>query len=209
MENLHPIALLAHIISGIATLGVGSLLMILKKGDKLHQKLGMVFFYAMLLVTITSIYLSWFRNIPFLFFIGIFVFYQNYSGYRSIKNKSLEFKWYDGLVLLIALINAIFMIKTLNIILLVFGLISLLIVFTDLKIYYTLYQNKKLAKLTWLSRHIGMMIGAYIGALTAFLVRNIHFFQPSWVIWLAPTFVLIPLMRYFNWKYTVIPQKRK
>ena len=58
MENLHPITLVAHIISGIATLGIGSLLMFLKKGDKLHQKLGIVFFYAMLLLPLRCRVLS-------------------------------------------------------------------------------------------------------------------------------------------------------
>ena len=46
-----------------------------------------------------------------------------------------------------------------------------------------------------------MMMGAYIGAITAFLVVNIHDFEPAWLIWLLPTFILVPLMRFWTWKY--------
>jgi hypothetical protein len=40
----------------------------------------------------------------------------------------------------------------------------------------------------WLIKHIGMMGGAYISTLTAFLVTNVSF-SPGWIIWLAPTLI--------------------
>lgn len=46
-----------------------------------------------------------------------------------------------------------------------------------------------------------MMVVAYISAFTAFLVVNVQFYGPNWVIWLAPTFIFVPLMRYWTNKY--------
>ena len=40
----------------------------------------------------------------------------------------------------------------------------------------------------WLLKHIGMMGGAYISTVTAFLVNNVHI-QQQWLVWVAPTLV--------------------
>lgn len=41
--------------------------------------------------------------------------------------------------------------------------------------------------------HMTRMMGAMIAVITAFLVVNVRF-SPSWVIWIAPTMVLTPLI---------------
>lgn len=196
---------MVHILSGYLALSCGAILMLGPKGNKLHRKLGRVFFYSMLGVCFSSIYLAVAKDIPFLFYIGIFVFYQNYAGFQSARNKTLKPGLLDGLVLLIALINGLLMISTLDVVLMVFGGISLFLVAGDLKIYYTLYRKGEISRLSWLARHIGMMLGAYIGAITAFLVVNVKTFEPAWAIWLAPTLLLVPLMQYWVWKYTRKP----
>lgn len=98
-------------------------------------------------------------------------------------------------------INGVFMLMAGNIILMVFGGISLLLCIQDLLLYYKLIVKKGTAGQRWLSRHIGMMVVAYISAFTAFLVVNVQFDGPNWVIWLAPTFIFVPLMRYWTNKY--------
>jgi hypothetical protein len=70
---------------------------------------------------------------------------------------------------------------------LVFGIILLGFAMRDLRKLTknpTLQPNDK----TWLIKHIGMISGAYIATLTAFLVTNINF-NPGWVVWLTPTLV--------------------
>jgi hypothetical protein len=100
-----------------------------------------------------------------------------------------------------AAINGVVMVATFNPVLLVFGAISIFLVLQDINTQLLLRKAKELRKLSWLRKHIGMMMGAYIGTLTAFLVVNINDFQPAWLLWLLPTFILVPLMRFWTKKY--------
>jgi uncharacterized membrane protein len=205
MELLKTISLILHIVCGYAALTAGLFVMLRKKGDLNHRRLGNIFFYTMLGVTISAIFLSIAKEKAFLLHVGLFVFYQNFAGWRSVKVRSLKPAIVDWLVLIIATINAYFMVTSGNVVLMVFGGITFLLVFTDLRIYYNLSKQIAISKLGWLARHLGMMMGAYIGAITAFLVVNVNNFEPAWLIWLAPTFILVPLMQYWTWKYTKKP----
>jgi hypothetical protein len=48
-------------------------------------------------------------------------------------------------------------------------------------------------RITRIANHLIRMMGATIAVITAFLVVNVHF-DPGWVVWLAPTVVLTPLI---------------
>ena len=194
-------ALLAlHIFAGYLALSAGAASMLARKGQSLHRQTGKIFYYSMLGVSASAISLSLAKGIPFLLFVGIFVLYQNYSGCRALRHKSLRPNRLDWAMLAAAFVNALFMLRTMNIVLLVFGAITLLLAFNDLKTYRAVLLGRRLPKLRWLSRHIGMMTGVYIGTLTAFLVVNVQL-QPYWALWLAPTAVFVPLMRYWTWKF--------
>jgi len=134
--------------------------------------------------------------------IGVFAFYQNYSGYRAVNNKTLKPNIFDWMVLFIASINVFIMIYTMNIILIVFGGICMFLIFGQLRIFVKIIRNMEIPKLQWLRQHIGMMVGSYIATLTAFLVVNLKVFDPVWLPWLAPTFILFPLIIYWIRKYT-------
>ncbi len=209
MDFINSSMLIIHIVTGYIALLSGGLVMILTKGNERHRIIGRVFFYCMIGVSITSVFLSISKALPFLLQIGIFVFYQTYGGFSSVKDKTLGIKIPDLIILLIALINGLFMIISLNLILLIFGGITMLLVFIDVRIYYRLYRKISIDKKAWLSRHIGMMIGSYIGTLTAFLVVNFSFIKPNWIVWLAPTILLVPLMRYWIWKNTIIKNQKE
>jgi ABC-type enterochelin transport system permease subunit len=81
--------------------------------------------------------------------------------------------------------------------------LSILLSFNDLRYFFKIHQNTITSK-DWLTRHIGLMMGSFIGAVTAFLVVNIRLFQPAWLIWFAPTFILVPVMLFWTRKYTSI-----
>lgn len=196
------IFLFIHILTGFTALLFGTILMFIKKGGRKHVLLGRIFFWSMMFVVLSALYLAIAKNNAFLLAVGIFVFYQAFAGMRSANRKSIPGKWFDIAVLIIALINAGFMILTGNIVLIVFAIITFLLGFIDLRSYYLVSQNKDLPKLAWLARHIGMMMGSYIGTLTAFLVVNIQLANNQWIIWLGPTILFVPLMRYWTWKYT-------
>lgn len=201
-------ALVLHVITGYSALLLGLFIMITTKGNTRHRKLGTAFFFIMLGVTVSALLMSVIKNNQFLFFVGVFVLYQNYAGWKSIRVKSLKPDKLDWLIWVIALANGVVMLITGNIVLIVFGSITMLLVGQDLNRYRILYRGGVLKNKEWLVRHIGMMIGAYIATLTAFLTVNIQNFQPYWVLWLGPTAILIPLMQYWTWKYTRVSRKR-
>lgn len=202
MEILSSTSLYLHIASGYLALVTGSVIMLLKKGNGQHKKIGIVFYVAMNAVVVSALLLSLLKWNLFLLHVAIFVAYQNIAGRRSITDKTLNPRFVDYFILLSAALNAIFMLKSLNGVLIVFGSISAFLVINDLRIYYTLRKESPLPKMAWLRRHIGMMMGAYIGAFTAFLTVNVHFVRPEWIVWIGPTVLFVPLMTYFTNKYT-------
>lgn len=207
MEILIKIVLILHIIAGNVALISGAISMISKKGNAVHKRFGKIFFYAMMIITVTALFLSIAKSSEFLLYVGIFVFYQIYSGFKAIKNKSLRHNWLDGIIILAAFINGIAMVASGAIVLMVFGGITFLLMFTEWQVFSAYRKGKELPRLSWLAKHIGMMTGSYIGAFTAFLVVNIQF-EPGWVIWLAPTVVFVPLMQYWTWKFTKKPLRK-
>ena len=50
--------------------------------------------------------------------------------------------------------------------------------------------------------HIGNMMGAYIATVTAFVVVNINFVKPGWIVWLLPTALGLPVIMCYTrvWK---------
>lgn len=199
---MFDIFLILHIISGFTALLFGTIIMAIKKGGKRHVLLGRIFFWSMMVVVFSALFLALSKNNGFLLGVGIFVFYQAFAGMKSGNRKNLSPKVLDVIVLFVAFANAVFMTTTGNIVLIVFGIISFALIFQDLRIYYRIYKNKEIPHLAWLSRHIGMMVGAYIGTFTAFLVVNVQLSSNQWIVWFAPTLILVPLMRYWNRKYT-------
>ncbi|MES2556910.1 MAG: hypothetical protein V4604_12210 [Bacteroidota bacterium] len=202
MKLFLTIVLIVHVVAGFAALGVGLGAILSKKGQRVHKLTGRTFFYLMLAVAVSAAVVSTIKLNEFLLLIAGFAAYQNIGGYRSVKNKQLKPNWIDWLATALGLVTSVFMIASLNIVLLVFGSICLSLVVLDLRTYYAVFSGKAIPKLAWLARHIGFMMGAYIATFTAFVVVNVQNVQPAWIPWLAPTVVGVPLMQYWTWKYT-------
>ncbi len=201
MDIIYNILLYTHIISGGLALVSGSIAMITKKGQKAHRIAGKIFFYSMLLICFSAINISIIKSLSFLLMIGIFALFQNYFGFRAIKNKLLVYNNIDKAMLIAASINSIFMLISLVPVLMVFGGISAFLCIGQIKLFVTTLKKQEVSKTLWLQQHIGMMVGAYIATITAFLVVNVKNFQPVWLIWLAPTAILVPLIIYWTRKY--------
>jgi uncharacterized membrane protein len=195
------IALVLHISAGFSALFAGTLVHLLKKGTLVHRRIGLVFYYAMLLTGLSALWLSFNRESEFLFCIGVFALYQTLSGRRAVENKSLRPMWFDYVLSIIAFANGVYMVSTMNIILIVFGAMCGLLALQDAALYFRIYKGVELAPNAWLKKHIGMMMGSYIATFTAFLVVNINDFEPAWVLWLSPTFVFVPVMSVYQKKY--------
>ena len=215
MELFFKSLLVIHIIAGSVGLFTGTINIIRKKGDQPHRLVGKFFFYGMLINAIAGFIMSILHNNLFLLVIAVFSFYMTATGQRFLSLKQLtkgqKPKSIDWMITFIMLAFSLFFIlfggyliynnNNFGIVLIVFGLISMLMARTDIKIYNANVRIKNY----WLLIHIQRMIGAYIASLTAFLVVN-NTYLPPVVAWLLPTVILTPLIFYWSKKNAVLKQ---
>lgn len=200
------LVLYTHILIGSIALLSGFLPMLAKKGGFLHRKSGILYFYSMIITILLSLILAFNDNLSFLGMVGVFSLYQTIEGYLAIRNKSLKFNISDWLALPIFAINAVCMLLSFKIVLLVFACISFVLIFGRIKDLIQLRNGKYLAVNAYLRRHIGMILGSYVSALTAFLV-NVSPFGSSAIIWLLPTVLILPIGVYWTNKISKIVSK--
>jgi uncharacterized membrane protein len=214
MNSLFTFLLIIHIAAGAIGLITGTINLINRKGDRLHKRIGFVFTYAMIAAGISAIILSILHPNYFLTMVGVFTIYMVSTAYRYIRLRLTEvdndpkaFDWLltvsmglAGLLFISLGVKTLMASHTFGIVYIVFGLISLLFVRTDIKNY----RGKAAHRNYWLLAHLQRMTGGYIAALTAFLVVNSDYFPsmiPGVVLWLLPTAVLTPLIILWSRKY--------
>lgn len=194
--------LIIHILAGFSALLIGAMAIVSRKGSKNHLKSGKLYVISMFVVGISAIAMTQLKSNPFLFTVGIFTLYLTYVGQRSIFYFRLKevypTGWKDIVPAVIALVISIGMVgqpiyqmivsQTISVsVMAVFGGILMGFAFRDLRMLVknpSFQPNDK----TWLIKHIGMISGAYIATLTAFLVTNVSF-SPGWILWLTPTLI--------------------
>lgn len=212
MELLFKILLIIHIIAGTIGLFTGTINIIRKKGDKPHILVGKFFFWGMMVNAIAGFVMSIMHNNIFLLIIAVFSFYLTATGQRFLSLKKLDKgqkpETIDWIITSTMLVFALSFIvygtllilsqNSFGTVLLVFGLISLLMVRKDIR----MYKRKIKFKNYWLLIHIQRMVAAYIAALTAFLVVN-NTYLPSIVAWLLPGVILTPLIFYWSRKNAI------
>ena len=207
MEMLFKTSLWIHILSGMTALFCGLLAIAAQKGGLIHRRAGLVFFYAMLAVSISALVMALPKGNLGLVYIGLFAFYQNMAGYRATRNKAMVPKGWDWALAALGGINGVFMVLSFKIVLVVFGSISLMLALGDLRMWWQVTQGKALDKRAWLRQHIGMMMGTYIATTTAFVVVNVQNVQPSWLPWLLPTALGVPYLAWMSRKHA--PRAKK
>lgn len=202
--------MMAHVLAGMISLVSGLFVFVLKKGTRFHVRIGNVYFVAMAVVFVSSIYVSILKNNIFLLLIGFFSFYLVYSGIRYNrlrKNRAVSIldivsTLFFGICFLgmfgLGLFLSIFNPQAGAIILAVFGSIGVFLI----KDEFIAFFLKRLPESsnTYFRQHIGRMTGSYIAAVTAFLVNNITFLHPL-IIWLAPTALGFLVIRFFSAQY--------
>lgn len=200
------VLLTVHIICGSICLlsAIGALTV--AKGKYWHRSLGTIFFFAMTGIFLTAIPLALlFRNL-FLVLIAIFSFYLAFTGRRFAQNRSGKPTNVDWLVIIVMILTSIAMITTgffyypsgsyQAITLIVFGMIGLISSASDLISYH---KHQAVGRMR-IVKHLSAMLGAFIAALTAFSVTNLHI-SPPIVLWLGPTIVMLPVI--FYWQYRI------
>ena len=190
MEQTIQILIYLHAAFGGIALFAGLLSIITKKGQKIHKKSGLIFYYAMLLSGGIAMLVAVLPNheSPFLFAIGIFSLYFVLTGYRALnfkrKNPKLTLDKFisGGMVLtgILMILLPIILRNNIHIILAVFGAVGIVFALRDLFLFNNLEQLRK----NWLKLHLGKMLGGYISATTAFVVVNEFF--PNYYGWFIP-----------------------
>ena len=203
-----------HIIAGASTLITGPIAIFYNFRDpRKHRIVGKVFFYAMLIVSISSI-LAFFKRpdqVFFQFLLGIsfLVLAGILRGVRSIflmKGASVtSFDW--AYTVLIGL-NALYMLGmsawhfaagTMVALPILFGIFGLMCA-ADARKNWLIFSNPSvLHQLDWMRLHLSTMLGAFTASTTAFTVNAAHFL-PWWAQWFGPTLLLLPLQFYFGGK---------
>ncbi len=195
-----------HVVLGTAGLTTGTFILIKKKGDVLHKKVGMVFYYTLMSSALIALFLSVIPPNYFLFIIGIFTFYLITTGRRFLSSKKLLYlqkskaiDWIlTGNMLLFSIAFIVlgtyylFNHRMFAVVLLVFGFFSSLSVMRDI----SNYRGKATEQNYWLLAHLQRMTGAYIASLTAFCVTSITFLLGV-IVWLLPSVIAVPLV--INW----------
>jgi uncharacterized membrane protein len=222
METARDITLALHVMAGFTALTVGFIPFIAKKGGKLHNTTGKVFYYAMIFVAVSAFGLATYRFSPFLLMVGLLTLYATMTGYRGLQLKrqratrgqrrdwALLISVGLGLIFTVWQTITRFGIGSTGILILVSVFGSLLAV--DLLSDIWLFSGRKtMTNKNWIRYHIGRISGAYIAAVTAFLVSNVQT-NPEFIAWLLPTVIGIPLVsvlrrRYFARKKKLVSAK--
>jgi uncharacterized membrane protein len=207
--NIFTVLLILHIIAGSISVLIGTFIVLTKKGDKRHKLFGNIYYFSLLITAIFALPMSYLHSNIFLFIIGVFTSYMILTGKRYLQIKKIEdvkkFDWVLSIVMI--LFGATFLVigsksiingNTFGIVVLVFGMISVLFVYQD----YVNYRGKSKVKNYWLTTHLQRMVGSFIASTTAFLVVN-NTFLPGLVAWLLPTILLVPLIIVWSRKYQI------
>ncbi len=219
MKEFIQYLLYFHAFSGGIALLSGLLAIVTKKGSKNHMLSGEIYFYGMLSVIVTGIFVATYRENIFLQTIAVFSFYMAFTGKRVLRNKkeiiTTPLDWgFNVVSLLVGFFMLYLVIVNIGRIgfagampmLLIFGALLTWMALQDAK---TMWQ-KKWVKNDWLYVHISRMGGSFIATSTAFILTNIHF-DPAWIMWLTPTIIGTPLMisATRKWKQKLGDSKKK
>jgi uncharacterized membrane protein len=194
-----------HILAGFISLGIAYVLLFIKKGNKRHKKLGMIYVYGMSTIFVTAIPLSLLGEFnPFLFVVAIFSFYLAFSGYRQGRDRNGAREQIDKVlgvfitatsILFYSMAVSLYLIEdSMWITSVVFGSIALGMGINDLR------RMKIVERPDFYDRtnlHLNLMLAGTIATTTAFIV-TLNPFSIDWLNWVAPTIVGTPIIIYFS-----------
>src|SRR5262249_51709075 len=76
-----------HISSGFAAFFIAPVALLTVKGGPAHRRWGKIYFWAMVVSTMTALVVALYRPVYFLALVSVFSFYLAFRGYRVLKRK--------------------------------------------------------------------------------------------------------------------------
>ena len=194
-----------HILAGFISLAIAYVLLFIKKGNKRHKKLGMIYVYGMTTIFVTAIPLSLLGEFnPFLFVIAIFSFYLAFSGYRQGRDRNGARGQIDKVlgvfitatsILFYSMAMSLYLIEdSMWITSVVFGSIALGMGINDFR---RMKIDERPDFYDRTNLHLNLMLAGTIATTTAFIV-TLNPFSIDWLNWVAPTIVGTPIIIYFS-----------
>ncbi len=214
MQSINTIILAVHIVAGSTALVSGPVAMVAPKGGKQHRRWGKVYFFGMVVVFVTAVFMSLYKDIPFLLMIAILSFYLVVSGNRALALKNLhrgqKVGWHDWSFAIVSQVFCIGLLawgahqwiagNTLGIAAVVLGALGVRSTYLSMRKFIIPPEDKN----HWLYAHVGGMAGGYIATVTAFMVVSATFLPDPWP-WVVPAMIGVPLIRIWRYSY----QKRQ
>ncbi|MEO8533781.1 MAG: hypothetical protein ABI441_08520 [Flavobacterium sp.] len=185
--------------------GIGSI--VVRKGGKLHKRMGKLFSIGMITSSLISLPICWMpkhQNV-FLFLIGLFTIYLVLAGNRALTFKRKpKADLLDKIISGSMLFFSVIMISTglycqINsiengILFTFFGGFGFYMTVKD----FIFYKNFSDTNKNWLSKHIGKMIGALIASITAYIVAGLGI--GNLIAWITPSILGTIYIIYWNRK---------
>ena len=200
---MHAALLSIHIAAGFAALIMAAVAAVTPKGERWHVYAGRVFVLGMAVVFLTAVPMTLIKPNLFLLLIAVFSFYLALTGWLRARNRRgipTPAEWAAaGAMMLTAVVMAVRGVVVLRAgdsmgtVLLVFGAIGGLLAARDV-------QSLRAHRYTGTIRivaHLTRMMAGTIATVTAFTVVNVRI-EPQFVVWLAPTVVLTPVIVYWS-----------
>ncbi len=202
---MYRLLLWVHITGGTIALIAAAGAMATAKGDRWHVYSGRAFTLGMLVVFLTAVPMTFLRPNLFLFLIALFSFYLALTGWLRARNRSGTPAPADWIVATVMALTAIAMGvrgltlvaagDSMGIVLLAFGGIGGGFAVGDLMAL----RGRRYRGSVRIAAHLTRMLAGTIAAVTAFTVVNIRL-DPAFLLWLAPTVVLTPVIVYWNFR---------
>jgi hypothetical protein len=199
---MYGILLSIHITAGFTALSSAAVAVATPKGERRHVYSGRAFVIGMAVVFLTALPMTVMKPNLFLLLIAIFSFYLTVSGWLRARNRSgipTAAEWIAAIAMVLGAVamggRGIAMLAvglSMGTVLLVFGGIGGLLAVRDLM---SLRAHRYRGNVR-IAAHVGRMLGGTIAAVTAFAVVNVRM-EPAFIVWLAPTVVLTPLIVYW------------
>ncbi len=195
--------LVIHIIAGSFSIIAAFIATFSKVQDRTHNihiYSGQVFFWGMLIIFLTAVAMSIMKfNMPMLA-ISIFSFYMAFSGLRFAKNRpgrpdkqdfiASLFMLGVGAAMVLYGVLALQTSEGLSVILIVFGFIGGWAGWED----FNVHRKGGFRGKERIAQHLNRMLGGTIATITAVVVTNFYFAPAPWLLWLAPTIIITPII---------------
>jgi hypothetical protein len=193
----------AHIVAGNVALFAAVGAMLSRKGGPIHLWSGRAFSIGMGVIFLTALPMSLMRPNVFLLLVALFNGYLAWSGWIRARNRGGEpitAEWLGASAMagtaVVMLAGGVFMLVSGNlmgIVLVVFAGIGGGLAVADLRGM----RSRRYRGAGRIASHLTRMLGATIGAFTAFLVVNVRV-EPAFVVWIAPSLLLTPVVVYWG-----------